>query len=100
MIVSSTKAVQGLNDISYKDEQVVFTHAQDVAPILQEAQISRNCGNEGWDKGKKSDAWQRIGIVPGWAYVKYPEMNRDARLSRKWLLTEEGSPYRTTRGRI
>lgn len=95
MIIRSSQIREGLQTIDYRKEQVVFTHAQRIDPVLAECQESRESGSEGWSANR---TMQRIASIPAAVFVQHPEFVHEPSLITKWLQTDEGRPYRTTRG--
>ena len=98
MIFSTTEPIQeGFQRAVGKKDQLVFEHIQRIGPILEDAHVSRESGREGWTPDR---SMQLIATIPANVFVQHPEFVHDTSLVVKWLKTDEGAPYRTTKGRI
>ena len=82
----------GILDARYDGDNLLLKHAEHIDPILKEAAMLRDFSDNGFTKDRN---FRQIGTVPGIEFVRHPEWNHDPGLIRKWLMTEEGRPYRT-----
>lgn len=74
---------------------MLFTHVQDVTPVMEQVAFLRHNSDRGFTQGR---TLQQVGIIPDAIYFAHPEFYGEdgAREMIKWLKTEEGRPYRIT----
>lgn len=91
MIIKNT-----LHSIEEKGDKLVFNHVADVAPVLEEAYLIKNFSDNGWTKERRL---RQIGHIPEehewWLRKHKPEIFKDAKALKAWLMSEEGRPWRT-----
>lgn len=78
-------------------EKILFTHVQNVEPMLRDAHYLREHSNNGFSKSRE---YQKIASIPMLEFLKHPEFRENDKAIIKWLKTDEGRMYRTTRGGI
>lgn len=78
-------------------DKFVFTHAQNIDPILKEAGYYREHSDNGFSKSRE---FQKIATIPMLEYLRHPEFYDNDNAIIKWLKTDEGGMYRTTKGGI
>lgn len=88
----------GIDTATYEGDKFKLLHVQNIEPILKSAHLQRQSDNNGWTDGKR---FRKIATIPSLEIVKHPElMSGDAKVMRKYLMSDEGSKFRTVRGGI
>ena len=94
MIVKAKNAREGLWKTEYKGDQMIMTHAEHVSPIMQRAKDVFDTSDNGWTQDR---TMRQIGCIPSSILLKHPEWMQEPALLKRWLMSDEGSPYRTVR---
>lgn len=83
-----------LIDVQAVDENLHFTHMQNVTPIIDAVQDIKQNSDRGFTKERK---FQHIGRVPYYEWMRLCQINpalKDPNELEKWLYTDEGEAYR------
>jgi hypothetical protein len=80
-----------LRSAEYVGDNFVFTHTQDTAPTMEQAQQERDWSNNGWTKDK---TMRKIASIPEIELVRHPEFMHDQKALLTWL-KGEGRKYTT-----
>ena len=86
-------------DACFDGDKFYFHHAQKVDDILESAYRDREHGDNCFSQDKE---FQKIATIPMLEFMKRPELLQDesGRLLIRWLKSDEGGSYRTTKGGI
>jgi hypothetical protein len=94
MIIDKT----GLLSIKEQGDNFVFTHAQNVAPTIAQANDIYWNSDNGWSQERE---FRQIGCIPEatfqWLMTARPDIAKDSKKLKAWLMSDEGRPYRTVR---
>lgn len=83
-----------LIDVQAIDDNLQFTHVQDVRPIIAAVQDIKATTDRGFTQERK---FQHIGRVPYYEWMRLCQINpalKDPNELEKWLYSEEGEAYR------
>lgn len=85
-----------LPNVHAKGDNLIFEHIYDVSDDAVRAGEIKMFSDNGWTKDRE---FRQIGHIPAatvaWLERNRPDVMRDAKLLKKWLMTEEGSMWRT-----
>lgn len=85
---------------SYFDgDKFYFKHAQKVDDILESTYLDREHGDNCFSKDRE---FQKIASIPMLEFIRRPELLHDetGKSLIRWLKSDEGGLYRTTKGGI
>jgi hypothetical protein len=82
---------KGLVEAQYIGDKFVFTHAQNIDPVLAEVQRFRNDVGDGFTQDR---TMRHVGCIPEIEFLRHPEWVHAPHLMLKWLQTD-GSQYMT-----
>jgi len=93
MIIKSKKNIEGLFSQELKGEKFKFHHAENVTPMMIDAQMEREFGNKGWTKDRNM---RKIATVPALALYDNPDLVKDGS-NKAWkkYLSGEGRCFAT-----
>lgn len=80
-----------LHNIEAQGDHLLFTHLQDVTPVMAMAADARAHTDNGWTSTRNM---QMIGDIPDVVFFNHPEFYNDDAALRRWLNSDEGRPYR------
>lgn len=72
-------------------DHILFTHMQDVVPVMAMANEMRKHTDNGWNVTR---TMQCLGDIPHVVFFNHPEFYNDDAALRRWLNSDEGQPYR------
>lgn len=85
-----------LHSIEEDGDKLKFNHMQDVDPVMEEVQAIKMFSDNGWTKERN---FRQIGHIPEghewWLRKHKPEIFKDMKALKRWLMSEEGRPWRT-----
>lgn len=92
MLVKAKNKQSGLWGIDYKGDNFIMTHAEQVDPMMERAKVIRDESDNGWSEDRNM---RQIGCIPSSVLLKHPEWMHEPKLLKRWLMSDEGAPYRT-----
>lgn len=72
-------------------DNIIFTHVQDIAPVMDIAEDLRLHTDNGWTDTRNM---QCLADIPDIVFFNHPEFYNDDNALRKWLESDEGRPFR------
>jgi len=92
MIIRAKGLKEGLNKIEYDKDKIKLVHVQKIEPYLKQCYLER----EYREVNKKSD-FRKIASIPDLEFIRHPEFMYDSKALIKWLKSDEGKQFKTTR---
>lgn len=93
MLIKDKAFLHSINEVG---DDKIYNHVQDVDPTLEHVAEEKMWSDNGWTQQR---SMRLIGVIPdvteAWLRKHRPEVMADAKLLKKWLMTEEGRPWRT-----